>query len=53
MKQPLAQRVLLAAALAATFAVLAAAFSVWRFVQVQRDMSSTQAACECCEPPVD
>jgi hypothetical protein len=50
-RRVITQRVLLAAALAATLAVLSAAVSVWRFVQVQRDMSSARATCECCEEP--
>ncbi|MCY1054412.1 hypothetical protein [Nannocystis sp. SCPEA4] len=46
-----ARRVLLAAALAATVAVAAAATAIWHLQQVRRDMSAALAACECCEEP--
>lgn len=51
MKPATARRLLLAASLAATVAVAAAAIGIWRFVQVRRDMSQTLGACTCCEAP--
>ena len=51
MKPTTARRLLLAAALAAAVAVAAATAAIWHFLQVRRDMSQAQAACECCEEP--
>lgn len=44
-----ARRVLLAAALAATVAVFAAAVGIWHLRQLEDRFSGTRRACECCE----
>ena len=42
-------RLLLAAALAATFAVFTAALAVWRMIGVENDVLGARRACDCCE----
>lgn len=51
MKPATIRYVLLAAALAATFAVLTAAVAVRRILEVEREVLGARSACECCEEP--
>ena len=45
------RHVLLAAALAAAFAVFTAAVGIWRAIAVENEVLGTHSACDCCEEP--